>query len=301
MTSPRPSFSIPRNLDPKAFRQLFNEGIRLLKAVSYPELEAKVLLFHAASLDEKDFYADPGGRVPRKVERRFHGLIRKRLAGYPLVHLTGRKEFWSLSFKVGPGVLVPRPETELLVEKTVELAAGRRASILDVGTGSGNIAIALSRELPLARITAVDISARALKIARANAAVLDAAGVRFVRSDLLSVFGKPRPLFDVIVSNPPYVSRREWTELAAEVRDHEPKRALIGGDKGTEFIGKLIKRSHCFLRSGGRLVMEIGVGQMDDVRLLFGDGWDEIEFALDLAGVPRVVVARKRRARPTSS
>jgi release factor glutamine methyltransferase len=285
-------------LDPKTVRQLFNEGTRLLKAVPHPALEAKVLLLHAASLDEKDFYSDPGAQLPGKVERGFLGLIRKRLAGHPLDHLTGRKEFWSLPFKVGPGVLVPRPETELVVEKAVESAAGRRPSILDVGTGSGNIAIALSRELPLARITAVDISVRALKIARANAAVLGAAGVRFVRSDLLSAFGKPRPLFDVIVSNPPYVARREWTELAAEVRDHEPKRALVGGDKGTEFIEKLIKRSHGFLRSGGRLVMEIGAGQKDDVRSLFGDGWDEIEFTRDLAGIPRVVAARRRRTRP---
>jgi len=288
-------------LDPKTVRQLFNEGTRLLKAVPYPALEARVLLSHVASLDEKDFYSDPGARLPGKVEGRFLGLIRKRLAGYPLEHLTGRKEFWSLPFKVGPGVLVPRPETELVVEKVVDLAAGRRLSILDVGTGSGNIAIVLSRELPLARITAVDISARALKIARANAAVLDAAGVRFVRSDLFSAFGGTRPLFDVIVSNPPYVSRREWMELATEVRDHEPKRALVGGDKGTEFIGKLIRQAHRFLRSGGRLVMEIGAGQKDDVRSLIGDGWDEIEFARDLAGVPRVVAARRRRARPTSS
>lgn len=275
--------------------------MRLLKAVPHPALEARVLLFHAASLDEKAFYSDPVARLPGKVEGRFLGLIRKRLAGHPLDHLTGRKEFWSLLFKVGPGVLVPRPETELVVEKAVEAASGRRPSILDVGTGSGNIAIALSRELPQARITAVDISARALKIARANAAVLNAVGVRFVRSDLLSAFGKARPLFDVIVSNPPYVSLREWTELAAEVRDHEPRRALVGGDKGTEFIGKLISRSHGFLRSGGRLVMEIGAGQKEDVRSLFGGGWDEIRFARDLAGVPRVVVARRRRARPTSS
>jgi release factor glutamine methyltransferase len=288
-------------LDPKTVRQLFNEGTSLLKAVPHPALEAKVLLLHAASLDEKDFYSDPGAQLPGKVERGFLGLIRKRLTGHPLDHLTGRKEFWSLPFKVGPGVLVPRPETELVVEKAVESAAGRRPSILDVGTGSGNIAIALSRELPQARITAVDISARALKIARANAAVLNAVGVRFIRSDLLSAFGKPRPLFDVIVSNPPYVSRREWTELATEVRDHEPRRALVGGDKGTEFIGKLISRSHGFLRSGGRLVMEIGAGQKDDVRSLFGDGWDEIEFTRDLAGIPRVVAARRRRTRPMSS
>jgi len=288
-------------LDSKTVRRLFNEGRSLLKAVPYPALEAKVLLLHAASLDDKDFYSDPGAQLLGKIEREFLGLIRKRLAGHPLDHLTGRKEFWSLSFKVGPGVFVPRPETELVVEKAVESAAGRRTSILDVGTGSGNIAIALSRELPLARITAVDISARALKIARANAAVLNGTGVRFIRSDLLSAFGKPRPLFDVIVSNPPYVSRRDWTELVIEVRDHEPKRALVGGDKGTEFIGKLIRRAHGFLRSGGRLVMEIGAGQKDAVRSLFGDGWDEIEFTRDLAGVPRVVAARRRRARPMFS
>jgi release factor glutamine methyltransferase len=288
-------------LDHKTVRRLFNEGKRLLKAVPFPALEAKVLLLHAASLDEKDFYSDPGAQLSGKVVRRFLGLIRRRLAGHPLDHLTGWKEFWSLPFKVGPGVLVPRPETELVVQKAIESAAGRRPSILDVGTGSGNIAIALSRELPLARITALDISARALKIARANAAGLNAVGIRFVRSDLLSAFGKARPLFDVIVSNPPYVSRREWTELATEVRDHEPKRALVGGDRGTEFIGNLIRRSHGYLRSGGRLVMEIGAGQKEEVRSLFGDGWDKIEFMLDLAGVPRVVAARRRRTRPISS
>lgn len=288
-------------MDLKTVRGLFNEGRRLLKAVPYPALEAKVLLLHAASLDEKDFYTEPGARLPGIIERRFLGLIKKRLAGHPLNHLTGRKEFWSLPFKIGPGVFVPRPETELVVEKTLESASGRRPTILDVGTGSGNIAIALSRELPLARITAVDISVRALRLARANAAVLNVVGVRFIRSDLLSAFGRPRPLFDIIVSNPPYVSRRDWTELVMEVRDHEPKRALVGGDRGTEFIGKLIRRSHRFLRTGGRLIMEIGAGQKDEVRSLFGDGWDEIEFRRDLAGIPRVVAARRRRARPLSS
>jgi release factor glutamine methyltransferase len=288
-------------LDPKTVRQLFNEGTRLLKVVPYPALEAKVLLFRAASLDEKDFYFDPDARLPGKVECRFLGLIRKRLAGHPLEQLTGYKEFWSLSFKVGPGVLIPRPETELVVEKAVELASGRRLAILDIGTGSGNIAISLSRELPLARITAVDISARALKIARENAAVLGAARVRFVRSDMFSVFGKVRPLFDIIVSNPPYISRREWMGLATEVRDHEPKLALVSGDKGTEFIGELIRQASLFLRSGGRLIMEIGAGQKDDVRMLFGDAWDEIEFGCDLAGIPRVVASRKRRSSSTSS
>lgn len=286
---------------PKTVQRLYDEGRKLLKAVPYPALEAKVLLLYAASLDEKDFYSHPGAQLPGTIERKFLGLIKKRLAGHPLDHLTGRKEFWSLPFKVGPGVFGPRPETELVVEKTIELAAGRKLSILDVGTGSGNIAIALFRELPLARISAVDISARALKMARKNAAVHSAGGIRFMRSDLFSAFGKPRPLFDVILSNPPYVSRRDWTELVKEVRDHEPRRALVGGEKGTEFIGKLIRQAHGFLRSGGRLVVEIGAGQQDSVRSLFGDGWDEIDFARDLAGIPRVVVARRRRTRPTSS
>jgi len=280
---------------PKTVQSLFNEGRRLLRAVPYPALEAKVLLLHAASLDEKDFYSHPGTQLPGTIERKFLGLIKERLAGHPLDRLTGRKEFWSLPFKVGPGVFGPRPETELLVEKTIELATGRKVFILDVGTGSGNMAIALFRELPLARITAVDISARALKKARENAAVLSAGGVRFIRSDLFSAFGKPRPLFDIILSNPPYVSRSDWTELATEVRDHEPRRALVGGEKGTEFIRKLIRQAHGFLRSGGRLVVEIGAGQKDAVRSLFGDGWDEIDFAPDLAGIPRVVVARRRR------
>jgi release factor glutamine methyltransferase len=288
--------SLPTTLKPESLGELYLRGVRLLKGVSRPDIEARVLLLHAAGIPEEAFHAHPGSRPSVSSAKRFLRMAGRRAAGVPLAYLTGRKEFWSLLFRVGPGVLIPRPETELLVEKTVGFASGRRKSLLDLGTGSGNIAVALARELPLARITATDISVRALRIAKANAASTGCPGIRFVRSDLFSAFGRPGPRFDIIVSNPPYIGRQEWAGLPADVRDREPRRALVGGFRGTEFTERLVREARRFLNPRGRLLLEFGAGQEEAVRAMFGAGWDELEVFPDLAGIPRVVTARKAAA-----
>jgi release factor glutamine methyltransferase len=285
--------SLPKTLKPESLRALYLRGIRGLKNVPRPGLDARVLLLHAVHVAAQTFYAHPETRPSAGDGVRFLRLVRRRQEGVPLAYLTGRKEFWSLEFRVGPGVLIPRPETEILVEKAVGLAAGQARSVLDLGTGSGNVAVALARELLRARVTAADISVRALRIAAANAASNGCPGIRFVRSDLFSAFGRPRPLFDIIVSNPPYVGREEWTRLPADVRDHEPRRALVGGVRGTEFTEKLVCEARRFLKPGGHLILEIGAGQEGTVRAMFGAGWDAAEVVPDLAGIPRVVAARK--------
>ena len=285
--------SLPTILKPESLRALYLRGIRGLKSVPRPEFDARVLLLHAVHVAAETFYAHPKTRPSTRDAEKFFRLVRRRSQGVPLAYLTGRKEFWSLEFRVGPGVLIPRPETEILVEKAVDFAAGQARAILDLGTGSGNVAVALARELPRARVTAADISVRALRIAAANAAFNRCSGIRFVRSDLFSAFGRPRSLFDLIVSNPPYVGREEWARLTADVRDHEPRRALVGGVRGTEFMEKLVPEARRFLKPRGRLILEIGAGQEGPVRAMFEAGWDEVEVVPDLAGIPRVVAARK--------
>jgi release factor glutamine methyltransferase len=256
-------------------------------------LEAKVLLLRAARLSEERWLAAPDRPCGPQAEAFFRRLVRKRTEGAPLAYLTGTKEFWSISFEVAPAVLVPRPETEVLVEKVLELSSREEESIVDVGTGSGCIAVALAQELPRARIDAVDISERALSVARRNAARHKARRVRFLRSDLLSAYRGTGARFDFIVSNPPYVSRREWDALPADVRDYEPRRALLAGESGLELIERLVRRAATFLKPGGYLIFEIGEDQRDRVLGLFGRRWTEIETAWDLAGKPRVITARR--------
>jgi release factor glutamine methyltransferase len=272
---------------------LFREGVALLGDGPQAPLEAKVLLLRAAAINEARYLAGPERPCSPRAEATFRRLIARRVDGVPLAHLAGSKEFWSIPFEVSPSVLVPRPETETLVEKVLELSSREDEAIVDVGTGSGCIAIALAKELPRARIHAVDVSERALRVARRNAARHRARQVRFFRSDLLSAFRGTGVRFDFIVSNPPYVSRSEWEALPAEVRDYEPRRALLAGESGLELIERLVRRAATFLRPGGHLIFEIGDGQRDKVLGLFGKRWTEIETAWDLAGKPRVITARR--------
>jgi len=273
--------------------ELFRSGAALLGGRPQALLEAKVLLLRAARLTEERYLAAPDSPCPPQVEAFFRRLVERRLAGAPLAHLTGAKEFWSIPFEVSPSVLVPRPETEGLVEKVLELSSREDEDIVDVGTGSGCIAVALAQELPRARIRAVDVSERALRVARRNAARHKARRVEFLRSDLLSAFRGSGLKFDFIVSNPPYVSRAEWEALPADVRDFEPRRALFAGESGLDIIERLVRRAGPFLKPGGYLIFEIGEGQRDRVLGLFGRRWTEIETAWDLAGKPRVITARR--------
>jgi len=272
---------------------LYRSGVALLNDRPQAVLEAKILLLRAARLTEEKYLAGPNKPCSMRAEAHFRRLVGKRLDGVPLAYLTGVKEFWSIPFEVTPSVLVPRPETEVLVEKVLELSTRESESILDVGTGSGCIAVALAKELPRARIHAVDISERALGVARRNASRHKAKHIQFSKSNLFSAFRGTGTRFDFIVSNPPYVSRGDWDGLPADVRDFEPRRALLAGESGLELIERLVRRAGTFLRPGGYLIFEIGDGQRDRVLGLFGRRWTEIETAWDLAGKPRVITARR--------
>ena len=233
--------------------------------------------------------------------------------GTPTQYLTGRQEFWGLEFEVTPAVLIPRPETEHVVEVAMErLGEMRKAEqlrVADIGTGSGCIAIALARELPGAEIVATDISAAALEVARRNAARHGVGErIRFLERNLLDGIAHERRgagdagdtgddanLFDLIVSNPPYVARNEEAQLPTDVREHEPAGALFGGASGTEIYAPLVVQAGELLRRGGLLVIEIGFGQAERVRALLdaSPAWSGLRVTNDLAGIPRVLSAER--------
>jgi release factor glutamine methyltransferase len=225
---------------------------------------------------------------------RYDELLNRRAAGEPIQYILGEAEFYGLPFRVTPDVLIPRPETEHVIEKVLELAARFEAPrIVDVGTGSGAIAIALARALPNAQVVAIDFSPRALAVAKENA---DRNGVadriRFLCSNLLEpVTGES---FDFVVSNPPYVPAGDRESLAVEVRDHEPAIALFAGDDGLDAIRSLIPAAFTVLSPGGFFVMEFGFGQWPAISALIADaGFERIDFAPDLQRIPRVAVARR--------
>jgi release factor glutamine methyltransferase len=221
-------------------------------------------------------------------------LLGRRHRGEPMQYITGVAEFYGLALHINRGVLIPRPETEHAVEKVLELAAGLDAPrILDVGTGSGAIAIAIAHKLPRAIVTAADISAAALDVARGNAERNGVAGrIRFLQGDLLAPVAGEH--FDIVVSNPPYVPENDRESLAAEVREFEPAQALFAGKDGLSTFRRLIPDAWTVLDSGGYLVLEIGCGQETDIRtLLAGRGFQAIHFLADLRGILRVASARR--------
>jgi release factor glutamine methyltransferase len=276
-------------------RGTLRKGTALLHGVASPFIEAKVLLLSATGLDEVGLFASPEREVTPAEERRFFRLIAARLAGRPLAYITGKKEFWSLSFKIIPGVHIPRPETELIVELALGLLREPDETIVDIGTGCGNIAVALARELPGARIVASDVSTRALGLAEFNARKSGVTNITLRRGSLFSPL-KTLGLegrCDVIVSNPPYVSLEDWETLPPEVRDNEPKRALVGGESGLEFIRKLVQGAWSWLRPRGALLFEIGQGQSERALALFDGCWASLGVHPDLQGIPRVIKAVK--------
>ena len=276
----------------KSLAELFREGAARLGGTPEAAREAKILLLRAARIPEEKYFSSPSRPVPESRAVFYLRLVEQRRAGWPVSYLTGSREFWSQRLRVTPAVLIPRPETEMLVERVLALAGRGPKSVLDVGTGSGNIAIALALELPAARIYAADISLRALGVARRNAERLGCGGITFVRSNLFSAFRGSGLRFDFVVSNPPYVSAADWARLPDEIRAHEPRRALLAGETGLDVIRRLVARSRAFLRPGAYFVFEIGDGQHREVLSLFGRGWTEVETGWDLSGKPRVVTAR---------
>ena len=282
-------------------QDLFKKGRRRLQGrVAAPSVEAKVLLLEAVGVSEMEWLAEPRRRVSRREELRYERLIERRLSGVPLAYITGKKEFWSLSLRVARGVLIPRPETELIVERALAEVEGPAPTIVDVGTGCGNIALALAKEMPGARIFATDASARALRIAESNARDHRIANVRFLRGSLLDVLRGQglEGRCNIIVSNPPYVSASEWEALPSEVRDCEPRRGLVGGKTGLEFIGRLIKGAPEFLKPGGHLIFEVGAGQAEEAMALLKQKpmvryYRDAQSFNDLRGIRRVIQARR--------
>jgi len=307
---------------PLVVRSALREAFAQLRAAEVPShtLAGELLLLHVLGRDRAWMYAHPEEEISAPEAERFFKLVSRRAAGEPTQHLTGKQEFWGLEFEVTPDVLIPRPETEHVIEVALDRLAlrerragrprkteGTGLQIADIGTGSGCIAIALAKELPGAAFVATDISSAALAVARRNAishGVTDR--MRFVEANLLEESGEWRVAsgerkppgggisFDLIVSNPPYVGRREAGTLMREVREHEPEIALYGGEEGYELYADLIAQSAGHLKPGGILVLELGHNSLPAVEpLLDESAWTKIGVTKDLAGIPRVLASER--------
>ncbi len=254
--------------------------------------DAELLLLHHIGKDRAWILAHRDDNYAGCSSIGFAELIKRRAAGEPVQYITSTCEFYGLPFRVTPDVLIPRPETEHVVEKAISLAHPFPSQrILDVGTGSGAIAIALAHHLPNATVCACDISPAALAIAAANAA-RNQCNVHMIQSDLLSAFANEE--FSLIISNPPYVPTSDRATLDIEVRDHEPALALFAGADGLDIYRRLIPQAFTHLESNGYLLLEIGHGQRDAIESLFlTAGFDTIEFSPDLQGIPRVASAHR--------
>lgn len=263
-------------------------------------LAAELLLMHVLQRDRTWLYAHPEFELSPTDAAAYAQLIERRCEGVPTQYLIGRQEFWGLEFEVGPGVLIPRPETEHVIEVALERLGARRAEplrIADVGTGSGCIAIALARELPRAEIVATDISAAALDYAQRNAARHRVSNrIQFLKADLLEAAiegpSSAERDFDLILSNPPYVGRTDAASLQREVREHEPADALFAGDDGLQIYPALIERAARKLAPNGILVLELGYNGAQYVgSLLSAPHWSDLHVTRDLAGIERVISA----------
>lgn len=267
--------------------------------VPSPRLNAELLLMFVLGRERAYLYAHPERELSAEEQYRYDQVIRERAAGCPTQYITGHQEFWGLDLLVSPAVLIPRPETEHVVETVLDLlkespldnAAAGKLRMVDVGTGSGCIALALASELPQAEIHASDISPEALEIARVNAArfAMDSR-IRFRKSDLLTAY--PKDIFDFVVSNPPYVGELEADKVQRQVREYEPRIAVFSGERGLDVYTRLIPQACAALKSGGWLVVEIGFSTEDSVKKLLA-GWDDVRATPDLQGIPRVIAARK--------
>lgn len=309
-------------------RAALQEALTSLRAADVPShtLAAELLLMHSLARDRTWLYTHPEAELDPAVAEKYFALVARRAAGEPTQYLTGHQEFWGLDFEVTPAVLIPRPETEHVIEVALErlgargikidIATGAPAPqlrIADVGTGSGCIAVALAHELPHAEIIATDLSAAALAVAKRNAARHAVADrIQFLECNLLDGLGGhssavlgarhavPLPsagaeieFFDLIVSNPPYIARDAAAHLPREVRDYEPDAALFGGPGGAEFYARIIHQSAELLRPGGILVLELGHDSAAHVggHLSSSPVWEDLRITNDLAGIPRVISA----------
>ena len=267
------------------------------KGSESPRLDTEVLLAHALGCKRIDLYTRHTEEAPEQARQKFRELVRQRVEGCPVAYLVGRKEFFSLEFEVNRAVLIPRPDTECVVDECLRLAKGvAEPRILDIGTGSGCLAVAVARHHKTAKVTAVDISPEALAVASSNAG-RNRIGerIRFLQGDLYG----PLPSgerFDFILSNPPYIPRDDLDKLPAGVRDYEPRLALDGGPDGFAVFDRLVAEAPAWLNPGGYLLIEIGSPQEAPTRERIGrnSGYELARTILDGSGHPRVLIARWR-------
>ncbi len=264
-------------------------------------LEAELLLAHILELRKEDLIIHPNQELTDPQEENFQQLIERRCRKEPLAYIVGQREFWSLEFKVNPKVLIPRPETEGVVERLLHLAGDeayeKAIRILDVGTGSGILAIVAALEFPKARVTAVDNSDDALEVARGNALRHQVADrIEILEMDLMRGWNlPPNDCYDYILSTSPYIPSKELEQLMPDIRDYEPRAALDGGPDGLACYRCIIANAFPYLKPGGHLIFEVGDDQAGPVKqsLQAHGGWDEIEVIQDLSGRDRVVSTRR--------
>jgi release factor glutamine methyltransferase len=262
------------------------------KGIGSARLEAELLLAATLDLDRVGLYVNFERPLNARELAGYREKVSRRSSREPVQYILGETEFWSLPFKVNPAVLIPRADTEVLVEEALKRIKAP-ARVLDVGTGSGAIAVALAHEMPEIEVTALDCSEAALETARANAATNNvSARVSFVPGDLRDLPAGP---FEVIVSNPPYIPTRDWEDLMPEVREHEPRLALDGGADGLEAYRQLAVQAGSVLAPEGWLLVEVGINQAKDVAALFkAAGLTDVGTRNDYAGIPRVVMGRTK-------
>ena len=278
---------------------ILNESTKALEAADIPSarLDAEVLLSFCLGCDRLEFYKNPDMTINETQLAVFRDLIARRLQWEPVAYITGRKEFWSFSLDVNNSVRIPRPDTEIIVEEALNICRKIDSSeikILDIGTGSGAIALALAAEITGAKVVATDISEAAVNLAKKNAAALGLKEkIDFRHGNL---FEPVNGFFDIIICNPPYISAREYEKLPTGVKDYEPREALWAGKSGLEFYEKLIYQAAAFLQKNGWLLLEIGAKQESGVRgIMEAAGfYDSIEMRRDYAGLPRVIKARRK-------
>ncbi len=281
-------------------RGALREAMARLESAGVPShaLATELLLMHALNRDRTWLYSHPEDEISPATREQFHALIAQRADGVPTQYLTGKQEFWGLDFEVTPAVLIPRPETEHVIEVTLcRLGADRKNAplqIADIGTGSGCISVALAHELPQAEIVATDISREALEVARRNSGRHKVANrIHFIESNLFEALREGSPKFDVIVSNPPYIPLGEAPQLQREVRAHEPPIALFAGVDGQAIYAPLIRDAPNHLMPGGLLVLELGHNSLSGVQKLIAESqsWTQVQITNDLAQIPRVLSA----------
>jgi release factor glutamine methyltransferase len=279
--------------------ETLKEASEHLRAALVPNdiLDAQTLLAEALGRDRTYLIINYNQQLSEDARARYQELIERRASGEPLQYILGRQEFFGLEFEVTPDVLIPRPETELIIEEALRIsteAALARPVIVDVGTGSGCIAVTLARELKQSQLIASDISIAALQVAKRNAVRHSVqARIDFVAADLLDAFSE-RPFADLVISNPPYVSGRELPGLQREVRDWEPHLALTDSSDGLEFYRRLLNDAPARIKPGGRLICEAGYNQSEKITAMVDtEIWGEHHLLNDLQGIPRTIVLRK--------